>query len=143
MATESPARSPSTPRLDSWKEIASYLGRDVRTVQRWEKKEGLPVHRHQHDKLGTVYAFPSELDAWWVDRRPRLGDQAEPEASAEAPATRRPLTARSIGMAAAAVVVAAAAVLAFRYWAGRPSVAPIRSVVVLPLENLTGDPQQE
>src|SRR5215510_5291053 len=101
--TANPAASRSSAdRLDSWKEIASYLGRDVRTVQRWEKKEGLPVHRHQHDKLGTVYAFPSELDAWWVDRRPRLGDQAEPEAIAEAPATRRPLTARSIGMAAAA-----------------------------------------
>ncbi|MCU1257033.1 MAG: repeat-containing protein, partial [Candidatus Angelobacter sp.] len=36
-------------RLDSWKEIASYLRRDVRTVQRWEKKEGLPVYRHLHD----------------------------------------------------------------------------------------------
>ena len=32
-------------RLDSWKEIAAYLGRDVRTVQRWERREGLPIHR--------------------------------------------------------------------------------------------------
>ena len=38
--------------LDSWKEIASYLERTVRTVQRWEKKDGLPVHRHQHEKRG-------------------------------------------------------------------------------------------
>src|SRR5947209_9124290 len=52
-------------RLDSWKEIAVYLGRDVRTVQRWEKKEGLPVHRHIHEKLGTVYAYRSEIDVWW------------------------------------------------------------------------------
>src|SRR3954470_21465886 len=52
-------------RLDSWKEIAVYLGRDVRTVQRWEKKEGLPVHRHLHEKLGTVYAYKSEIDTWW------------------------------------------------------------------------------
>ncbi len=56
-------------RLESWKEIAAYLRREVRTVQRWEKREGLPVHRHVHDKLGSVYAFKSELDAWWVSRR--------------------------------------------------------------------------
>ena len=31
-------------RLDSWKEIAAYLNRDVTTVQRWEKREGMPVH---------------------------------------------------------------------------------------------------
>ena len=56
-------------RLDSWKEIASYLRRDVRTVQRWEKKEGLPVHRHQHDKLGSVYAYPAELTQWFTTRQ--------------------------------------------------------------------------
>ncbi len=51
-------------RLDSWKEIAGYLKRDVTTVQRWEKREGMPVRRHLHDKMGSVYAFRSELDAW-------------------------------------------------------------------------------
>lgn len=51
-------------RLDSWKEIAAYLNREVRTVQRWEKTEDLPVHRHQHEKLGTVFAYRSELDTW-------------------------------------------------------------------------------
>lgn len=51
-------------RLDSWKEIASYLRREVRTVQLWEKKEGLPVHRHFHQQLGSVYAFRSEIDKW-------------------------------------------------------------------------------
>lgn len=55
-------------RLDSWKEIAGYLKRDVTTVQRWEKREGMPVRRHLHDKLGSVYAFQSELDDW-VHRR--------------------------------------------------------------------------
>ena len=50
-------------RLDSWKEIAAYLGREVRTVQGWEKTEGLPVHRHQHARQGSVYAFKS-VDAW-------------------------------------------------------------------------------
>src|SRR5438876_10892627 len=51
-------------RLDSWKDIAAYLKRDVSTVQRWEKREGMPVHRHLHEKLGSVYAFRAELDAW-------------------------------------------------------------------------------
>lgn len=51
-------------RLDSWKEIAAYLNRGVRTVRRWEHEEGLPVHRHQHRVLGSVYAYKSEIDAW-------------------------------------------------------------------------------
>lgn len=55
---------PLEDRLDSWKEIAAYLNRDVTTVQRWEKREGMPVHRHQHDRIGSVYAFRAELDAW-------------------------------------------------------------------------------
>jgi Tol biopolymer transport system component len=56
-------------RLDSWKEIATYLRRDVKTVQRWEKREGMPVHRHVHDRMGSVYAFRQELDAWAQNRR--------------------------------------------------------------------------
>ena len=51
-------------RLDSWKEIAAHLGRSVRTVQRWEKHEGLPVHRLEHAKQGSVYAYIEEVDAW-------------------------------------------------------------------------------
>ena len=57
-------RSQEDRRLDSWKEIAAYLNRDVTTVQRWEKREGMPVHRHLHDRAGSIYAFRSELDAW-------------------------------------------------------------------------------
>src|SRR5215216_1126958 len=58
--------APNTPddRLDSWKEIAAYLRRGVRTVRRWEREEGLPVHRHVHRVLGSVYAFKSEIDRW-------------------------------------------------------------------------------
>ena len=59
-------------RLDSWKKIAAYLKRDVSTVQRWERREAMPVHRHLHDKQGSVYAFRSELDAWWGGRSARL-----------------------------------------------------------------------
>ena len=58
-------------RLDSWKEIASYLERTLATVRRWEKKEGLPVHRHVHNERSTVYAYKSEIDAW-LDRRKAL-----------------------------------------------------------------------
>ena len=61
-------------RLDSWKDIAGYLRRDVSTVQRWEKREGLPVHRRLHHKLGTVYAFTDEVDAWWQQRGHGLGN---------------------------------------------------------------------
>lgn len=53
-----------TDRLDSWKEIATYLRREVRTVQLWEKREGLPVHRHFHKRLGSVYALRSEIESW-------------------------------------------------------------------------------
>src|SRR5215213_6664155 len=60
-------------RLDSWKEIAGYLRRDVTTVQRWEKRERMPVHRHVHDKVGSVYAFRTELDAWARSRNLGLG----------------------------------------------------------------------
>lgn len=56
--------------LDSWKEIASYLKRDMRTVRRWEKSEGLPVHRLMHLSRASVYAYPSELDAWRAQRHP-------------------------------------------------------------------------
>src|SRR5579864_151270 len=72
------------PRLESWGEIASYLRREIRTVQRWEKYQGLPVRRLQIGKLGSVYAFRSELDKWYRERQPPAengqenGDKAEP-----------------------------------------------------------------
>jgi len=61
-------------RLDSWKAIAVYLGRGVRTVQRWEREEGLPVHRLAHEKRGSVYAYRTEVDAWWESRRLSLAN---------------------------------------------------------------------
>ncbi|MDA2929473.1 hypothetical protein MYX84_05925, partial [Acidobacteria bacterium AH-259-O06] len=69
---KSPPARDGGERLDSWKKIAVYLDRDVRTVHRWEKKEGLPVHRHVHDSLATVYAYRSEIDTWLANRRPEL-----------------------------------------------------------------------
>ena len=58
----------SRKRLDSWKEIGAYLNVSVRTVQRWEAKDGLPVHRLQHESLGTVYAFAEEVEEWFQRR---------------------------------------------------------------------------
>ena len=55
-------------RLDSWKEVAGYLNRHVTTIRRWEKHEGLPVHRHRHTKLGSIYAYTRELDTWFESR---------------------------------------------------------------------------
>jgi hypothetical protein len=68
-------------RLESWKEVAAYLKRGVRTVQRWERVEALPVHRHRHDKRGTVYAFRREIDAWRENRRQRIGRRVAADAS--------------------------------------------------------------
>jgi hypothetical protein len=65
-------------RLELWKEIAAYLKRGGRTVQRWEAEEGLPVHRLQHDKLGSIYAYTHELDQSWSSRAAELDGEAAP-----------------------------------------------------------------
>jgi hypothetical protein len=50
--------------LSSWKEIARHVGKSIRTVQRWEREIGLPVHRPDGKNEGVVIALPAELDAW-------------------------------------------------------------------------------
>ena len=74
-----PSRSPGADRLDSWKEIASHLNRDVRTLFRWEAQENLPVHRHLHKGRSTVYAYRSELDAWRASRQPHRSASPKPK----------------------------------------------------------------
>ena len=54
----------SKPRLDSWKEIAGFFGRDERTVKRWEKERALPVHRVPGGVRSGVFAYPAELSQW-------------------------------------------------------------------------------
>jgi Tol biopolymer transport system component len=102
---------PPEDRLDSWKEIAAYLNRDVTTVQRWEKREGMPVHRHLHDKQGSVYASRAELDAWARSRNlPPPQENGNNASSANAPALPpRPASASRITWT---LVLASAAVLA-------------------------------
>src|SRR5713101_9805717 len=77
-ATPGPKGSPlPDKKLVSWKEIAAHLGRETRTVQRWEKTEGLPVRRHEHQKKSTVYAYTSELDEWFKRRQPADDPEAD------------------------------------------------------------------
>lgn len=125
-------------QLNSWKEIASYLDRDPRTVQLWEKYEGLPVHRLTHRARASVYAFSGELDAWM---RARSGLPAvevihetthSHEGLSAAGRPRRPYL-----LAAAAALVAG--LLAGGLWAikghSAPRLAPPGMIVVLPFEN--------
>lgn len=102
MASGAASRADPADRLDSWKKIASYLRRDVSTVQRWERREGLPIHRHLHDKQGSVYAFRGELDRWWESRRTAISQEetaqgAAPPAQPATPAA--PPQARPFGPA--------------------------------------------
>jgi len=75
--TEGSVKSTAPPRtqdasppdhLDSWKAIASYLNRTVRTVQRWEKRERLPIRRHRHQKGSSVHSSKHEIDEWRKNR---------------------------------------------------------------------------
>lgn len=112
-------------RLESWKEIAAYLRRDVTTVQRWERREGMPVHRHVHDKLGSVYAFRAELDDW-IRRRGATRAETAPESDSavaegsRAPRSRRPLLLAVAGLAAVAIAIGFTA----RYLGGRDTASP-------------------
>lgn len=151
------AEDPSSPksasnpshRLESWKEIAGYLKREVRTVQRWEKREGLPVHRHQHDERATVYAYKAELDAWWQNGRSRLegenGKEKRPgEGRSAAPNGQDSHLRRHwrlwLAAAAVALTVSAATIylLKFRRSLQLP-LGPEDSIVIANFENRTGD----
>jgi TolB-like protein len=137
--------------LDSWKEIASYLKRDVSTVQRWENREGMPVHRHAHHKRGSVYAYSSELDAWLQSRRLRPEEEDREhiaERSEEAGGDRGP---SGISLARRWLVLSGIAVFALlgvtylttRRRGGGATRSKIKSLAVLPLKNLSGDSAQE
>jgi len=147
-----PSEKPSEVRLSSWKEIAAYLGRDVTTVQRWEKRETMPVHRHVHDKRGSVYALAPELDVWLQSRRQQLGVEQKPAAPDPGGLepqgdhiSRAALRPRSWLVLAGVLVLAlvAAAYLVSRSRTGSAAQPKIRSLAVLPLKNLSGDPTQD
>jgi Tol biopolymer transport system component len=115
-------------RLDSWKEIADYLKRDVRTVQRWEKTANLPVRRLQKPGLRAVFAYAADLDDWLRQQGP-VADEEPSEAAAPVPG---PRWRRWLPYAGAAVLLAAAG---FAVW--RPSPKPLGPFTARPI---TSDP---
>ncbi len=151
-------------KLVSWKEIASHLGREVRTVQRWERSEGLPVYRHEHLRKSTVYAFANELDDWIKKRQPKddpeadaafepepdvgealLGSENGDEAKTDVPPVQPspPKWKRPVLATAAATVLCFAGYGVYRWI--RPRILSPEKVrlVVLPFKNLSGDPKQD
>src|SRR3979490_2267958 len=109
---------PQGRRLESWKEIAAYLGRDVTTVRRWEKHEGLPVYRLLHHKLGPVYAYAAELDAWRDKRAPTAATDA-PDVRQVSEVVRTGAHARTVA-ALAALALALVAGLIWFFWGAAP-----------------------
>ena len=137
---QSPAESSLGGRLDSWKEIAAFLRYSERTVRRWET-EGLPVHRHAHKKKAAIYAYKAEIDAWWNDGRARLEKAEQSHAAQE---RRWPWRLTAI-LCATALLVAGLFTLGRgrlgSLWFG--SSGSVRTLAVLPLRNLSGDPAQD
>ena len=141
-----PSVKPALDRLDSWKEIAAYLHRDVTTVQRWEKREGMPVHRHLHDKAGSVYAYSSELDAWQKNRKLQLEEltqEQKTEPPVETFGSRQRIFQSQSWLFLAGVVVVLLAAILIAMSGGHAKQPQIRSLAVLPLKNLSGDPTQD
>jgi Tfp pilus assembly protein PilF len=68
-------------RIESWKEIAAFFGRDERTVKRWEKTRRLPIHRLPGEK-GGVFAYTLELTTW---RNSAAAEKLEPKEDASEP----------------------------------------------------------
>ncbi len=146
--TSSPKTHADTPgrRLESWKEIAAYLGRDVTTVRRWEKREGLPVHRLHHSKLGSAYAYTTELDAWRNERAFGAAPCASDSHSVSATIWLAGRARKAMVLMALILMVSAGLVWFVR---ARTSSQPvnasvhIRALAVLPLENFSGNPEQD
>ncbi len=122
-------------RLDSWKEIAAYLSRGTRTVQRWEREHRLPVHRLRltRGRGASVHAYKAELDTWWAAHRADL-EQESPEAAPAPDGRLLPRRAVWIAVLASITVIASLA----GWWlsgSGRASRAPLR---VVPLTSYAG-----
>jgi TolB-like protein/Tfp pilus assembly protein PilF len=153
-------------KLESWKEIADFLDREVRTVQRWEEFEGLPVRRHEHRKGSTVYAYTVELDEWRKNRQPKDDPEADDvferamkasEAAADddnnaveppPPQPTPPVVPHSRAAWKRVVVVALGVLSAAWYgvyslWQPRPLTRGKARLVVLPFTNLSADPNQD
>jgi TolB-like protein/Flp pilus assembly protein TadD len=148
-------------KLVSWKEIAAHLGRETRTVQRWEKTEGLPVRRHEHLKKSTVYAYANELDEWFRKRQPVDDPEADaafvPEPDIDSPLEKesedpvlpgppvKPTPRRGkrlVLLLAAAALLCAVGYGVYRQFQPDALTQDNVRLVVLPFVNLSGDPNQ-
>lgn len=136
-----PSSAQAADRLNSWKEIAGHLKRDMRTAQRWEACEGLPVYRHRHGQHDSVYAYKSEIDHWWANRRPSASN---PQKSDQPHPVERPQKIslgyfRFLLYAAVAVVLLLAAGevrhLFLRYFSSPPPSTRGMPIAVLPFAN--------
>jgi hypothetical protein len=77
--------------LNSWKEIAVYLGRGVRTVQRWERELRLPVHRLGKGKRSPVYSTAVELNFWMSTVDFARSSRMQPQRVPIGPRTGKPI----------------------------------------------------
>lgn len=158
-----PSNSEQPEKLITWKEIAAFLGKDVRTARRWNAKRGLPVHRVPGGKGASVFAYTSELEAWL--RTSSRSELPEERVSADSPSLFSPPHGTPIVAAPPAkagrlgttplrlgiLAVLVGALFAGAYIAERPQAPkagaapqPQRIMLaVLPFINLSGDPQQE
>lgn len=145
MASVSPGNSSSDgrpERLESWKEIAAYLNRTVRTAQRWEQTESLPVHRHGHDKRDSVYALTAELDEWLGRRGTFEGSEHEAEPAPETVPARWSRRTKWL-LTTSLVAIASTAAILWGYWTGSRPALPFAArdwVVLADFDNQTGDP---
>jgi len=150
-------------RLDSWKAIAGYLGRDVRSVQRWECERGLPVHRIPGAKGGGVFAYVVEIDAW-LNSHPTAPD-AKPQSDSGTAATVQPAEMQAppdfskanssrgirIKYVLAAALLLVATLAGGSYFIVKKHANSTRSkltdtrpmLAVLPFTNLSGDASQD
>jgi hypothetical protein len=111
---------PEPDRLDSWKQIADHLGREVRTAIRWERERGLPVHRVPGGQRGAVFAYRSEIDAWLRSREPIAPAPASPAPTpAPLPGERPPAPGRALRLPVAALLLFLA-IVAGAAWLLRP-----------------------
>ena len=96
-------------RLDSWKAIAAYLGKDAGTVRRWERTRGLPIHRVPGGKGTSVYAFTLEIDSWLKAADYESDVEADVEGST---------TTQRVWIVAAVILIAVASIGVARWYSG-------------------------
>src|SRR6202040_3998595 len=138
-ASPSGKTSAADERLDSWKEIAAYLKREVRTLHRWEAQEGLPIRRHLHMERGSVYAYKSELDSWLNHRRTML---EPPTPTAETRGRPDRLRVASVIVCLVFVIAVSAYLVGRRLWLQHEQARRVM-LAVLPFVNLSGQPEQD